>query len=174
MFRRGARTRACWEAELYVRGLEIKSVDSFHRGAQRLRRVRPIQSRAISWHTFGQFAPLPRVMLVVLYVGFLRRSSSPLASLRSLGQGRAETLLAFRRVITPFVIFPLFRCGVAVLVRQLRISRPLTIPCNVTPQHSFHDTLALVGQLHFLGASLIGGWTHPLLPVIGTTNLPIF
>mgnify|MGYP007046702212 CR=1 FL=1 len=148
-------------------------MDSLHLGKPHLRRVRPIQGRAISWHTFGQSAPLPRVVPIVLYEGFLRRPFSLLAILRSLGQGRAETLPAFRRVITPSVTFPLFRCGVAAPVRQLRISQLLVIPCTVTPQHSFHDTLALVGQLHFPGASLIDGWTHPLLPVIGTTSLLI-
>jgi hypothetical protein len=148
-------------------------VDSLHLGKPHLRRVRPIQGRATSWHTFGQSAPLLRVVPIVLYEGFLRRPFSLPATLRSLGQGRAETLPAFRRVITPSVVFPLFRCGVAAPVRQLRISQLLVIPCTVTPQHSFHDTLALVGQLHFPGASLIDGWTHPLLPVIGTTSLLI-
>jgi hypothetical protein len=148
-------------------------VDSLLLGKLHLRCVRPIQGRVISWHTFCQSAPLPRVVPIVLYEDFLRRPFSPLAALRSLGQGRAGTLPAFRRVITPSVTFPLFHCGVAAPVRQLRTSQLLVNPCIVTPQHSFHDTLALVGQFHFPGASLIGEWTHPLLPVIGTTSLLI-
>ncbi len=97
-------------------------MDSLLLGKPHLRRVRPIQGRAISWHTFGQFVPLPQVVPIVLYEGFLRRPFSPLAALRSLGQGRAGTLPAFRRVITPPVTFMPFHYGVAAPVRQLRIS----------------------------------------------------
>jgi hypothetical protein len=97
-------------------------VDSLHLGKLHLRRVQSTHGRVISWHTFCRSAPLPRVVPIILYEGFLRRPFSPLAALRFLGQGRAGTLPAFRRVITPPVTFMPFHYGVAAPVRQLRIS----------------------------------------------------
>ncbi len=80
-------------------------MDSLHLGKLHFHRVMSTRACVIPWHTSCRFVPLPRVVPVILYGGFLRRLLSPIVALRFFGRGRAEILPAFRQVTIPLVAF---------------------------------------------------------------------